>query len=226
MERDLGGNFGLALVLDSIKMMGIAAIIGGFFAIITGYVIARRKSTLTKLIGFLVLLPGALPGVVFGIGYIISFNAPFGRPDLALTGTIWIIVLLIVFTRLYAGVLSTQSVLQKTDYSMEEAAISLGASRFYTFRRVVFPVLKRPWLLSTLFIFVSGLCALSAVIFLISAKHQLASVAIYLFTEQGKFGVACALSTYLILVVLIVMSLIRFIEKQGKYARSLTIDVK
>jgi len=173
-----------------------------------------------------VLLPVALPGVVLGIGYIISFNAPFGRPDLALTGTIWIIILLIVFTRLYVGVLSTQSVLQKMDSSVEEAAISLGASRFYTFRRVVFPVLKRPWLLGTLYIFVSGLCALSAVIFLISAKHDLLSVSIYGFAESGKIGMACALSTYLILVVLIVMSLIRLIEKQGKYARSLTIDIK
>jgi iron(III) transport system permease protein len=123
---------------------------------------------------------------------------------------------------MYGGFLSTSSVLQKTDYSVEEAAISLGASRFYTFRRVVFPVLKRPWLLGTLFIFVSGLCALGGVIFLISAKHQLVSVAIYLFTEQGKFGIACALSTYLIVIVLIVMGLMRFIEKRDKYARIMT----
>ena len=220
------GDRGLPLLLDSIKVIGLAALIGGCIAIVTAYVIERRKSILNRVIGFLVLLPVALPGVVLGIGYIISFNAPFGRPDLALTGTIWIIILLIIFTRLYVGVLSTQSVLQKMDSSVEEAAISLGASRFYTFRRVVFPVLKRPWLLGTLYIVVSGLCALSAVIFLISAKHDLLSVSIYGFAESGKIGMACALSTYLILVVLIVMSLIRLIEKQGKYARSLTIDIK
>jgi len=222
MERDVGGNFGLYLVIESIKMMGLAAIIGGFLAIITAYVIERRKLAMSKFIGFLVLIPGALPGVVFGIGYIIAFNAPFGQPGLALTGTSWIIILMIIFTRMYGGVLSTKSVLQKTDYSVEEAATSLGANRFYTFRRVVFPALKRPWLLGTLFTFVSGLCALGGVIFLISARHQLVSVAIYLFTEQGKFGVACALSTYLIIIVLVVMALIRFIEKRDKYARIVT----
>jgi len=222
MERDVGGNFGLPLALDSIKMMGFAAVVGGFLAILAAYVIERRKVTLSKVTGLFVLIPGALPGVVFGIGYIIAFNAPFGQASLALTGTSWIIILLILFTRMYGGFLSTSSVLQKTDYSVEEAAISLGASRFYTFRRVVFPVLKRPWLLGTLFIFVSGLCALGGVIFLISAKHQLVSVAIYLFTEQGKFGIACALSTYLIVIVLIVMGLMRFIEKRDKYARIMT----
>ena len=222
MERDVGGNFGLYLVIESIKMMGLAAIIGGFLAIITAYVIERRKLAMSKFIGFLVLIPGALPGVVFGIGYIIAFNAPFGQPGLALTGTSWIIILMIIFTRMYGGVLSTKSVLQKTDYSVEEAATSLGANRFYTFRRVVFPALKRPWLLGTLFTFVSGLCALGGVIFLISARHQLVSVAIYLFTEQGKFGVACALSTYLIIIVLVVMALIRFVEKRDKYARIVT----
>jgi iron(III) transport system permease protein len=222
MERDVGGNFGLPLALDSIKMMGFAAVVGGFLAIVAAYVIERRKVTLSKVTGLFVLIPGALPGVVFGIGYIIAFNAPFGQASLALTGTSWIIILLILFTRMYGGFLSTSSVLQKTDYSVEEAAISLGASRFYTFRRVVFPVLKRPWLLGTLFIFVSGLCALGGVIFLISARHQLVSVAIYLFTEQGKFGIACALSTYLIVIVLIVMGLMRFIEKRDKYARIMT----
>jgi iron(III) transport system permease protein len=222
MERDVGGNFGVPLVLETIRMMGLAAILGGVLAIVAAYVIERRKVLLSKMAGLFVLIPGALPGVVFGIGYIIAFNAPFGQPVLALTGTSWIIILLILFTRMYGGFLSTSSVLQKTDYSVEEAAISLGASRFYTFRRVVFPVLRRPWLLGTLFIFVSGLCALGGVIFLISAEHQLVSVAIYLFTEQGKFGVACALSTYLILIVLLVMGLIRFVEKRDKYARIMT----
>jgi len=217
----VGGNFGIYLVIESIKMMGLAAIIGGLLAIATAYVIERRKSVSSKFIGFLVLIPGALPGVVFGIGYIIAFNAPFGQANLALTGTTWIIVLMIIFTRMYGGVLSTKSVLQKTDYSVEEAATSLGANRFYTFRRVVFPVLKRPWLLGTLFTFVSGLCALGGVIFLISARHQLVSVAIYLFTEQGKFGVACALSTYLIMIVFAFMALIQLIEKTDKYSRAM-----
>jgi iron(III) transport system permease protein len=223
MEADVGNKIGLPLVLSSVKTMGIAAIIGGFLAIVIAYVIERQKVFVSKVIGFIVLIPVALPGVIFGIGYIISFNAPFGMPVLALTGTTTIILLLIIFTRLYAGVMSTQSVLQKTDYSVEEAAMSLGAGRFYTFRHIVFPVLKRPWLLGTLYIFVSGLVALGGVIFLISARQNLASVAIYLLTEQGKFGLSCAMSTYLIIIVVIVMSAIRYIEKEDRYIKAIRV---
>lgn len=223
MEADVGSKIGLPLVLSSVKTMGIAAIMGGFLAIVIAYVVERRKVFVSKVIGFIVLIPVALPGVIFGIGYIISFNAPFGMPVLALTGTTTIIVLLIIFTRLYAGVMSTQSVLQKTDYSVEEAATSLGAGRFYTFRHIVFPGLKRPWLLGTLYIFVSGLVALGGVIFLISARQNLASVAIYLLTEQGKFGLSCAMSTYLIIIVLIVMSGIRYIEKKDRYTKAIRV---
>jgi iron(III) transport system permease protein len=223
MEADVGNKIGLPLVLSSVKTMGIAAIIGGFLAIVIAYVIERQKGFLSRIIGFIVLIPVALPGVIFGIGYIISFNAPLGMPMLALTGTTTIILLLIIFTRLYAGVMSTQSVLQKTDYSVEEAAMSLGAGRFYTFRHIVFPALKRPWLLGTLYIFVSGLVALGGVIFLISARQNLASVAIYLLTEQGKFGLSCAMSTYLIIIVVIVMSAIRYIEREDRYAKAIRV---
>jgi ABC-type Fe3+ transport system permease subunit len=94
--------------------------------------------------------------------------------------------------------------------------MSLGASRLYTFRRVVFPALRRPWLLGTLYIFVSGLVALGGVVFLTSAKVRLASVQIYILAEQGKYGLACSQTTYLIIVVLVVQSIIWLIERRGQ----------
>ena len=216
LEGDVGSRLGFPLILNSVKIMGIAACIGGLLAVITGYVLERRKGALSRTVTYIILLTVALPGVVFGIGYILTFNAPFGLSELALTGTMWIIVLLIIFTRLYGGVLPTQAVLQKVDVSVEEAAISLGATYWYTFRRVMFPVLRRPWLLGTLYIFTSGLAALGGVIFLTSAKHTLASVRIYLLAEQGKFGLACSHTTCLIVVVLLAQQVIRFIEKKAR----------
>jgi iron(III) transport system permease protein len=208
----------IPLLLQSVKTMGVAGIIGGLFAVVAGYVLERRSGGFSDVVTYMILLTVALPGVVFGIGYILSFNAPFGVPELALTGTMWIIVLLIIFTRMYGGVLSTQAVLQKVDISVEEAAISLGAGRLYTFRKVVFPVLRRPWLLGSLYIFISGLVALGGVIFLTSAKHVLVSVQIYILAEQGKYGLACVHSTYLIAIVIITQLLIRMVEKRGAVA--------
>ena len=205
-----------SLMTGSVKIMGIAGLIGGMLAVVTGYVLERVRGKMANLAGYLIMLTVALPGVVFGIGYILSFNAPLGIRELSLTGTVWIIVLLVVFTRLYGGVMPTQAVLKKVDEATEEAAMSLGASRLYTFRRVVFPVLRRPWLLGTLYIFVSGLVALGGVVFLTSAKVTLASVQIYILAEQGKYGLACSQTTYLIIVVLVVQSIIWLMEGRGQ----------
>jgi len=216
LEADVGSMLGLPLILQSVKVMGIAGLIGGMLAVVTGYVLERMRGRAANLAGYLIMLTVALPGVVFGIGYILSFNAPLGIRELSLIGTVWIVVLLVVFTRLYGGVMPTQAVLQKVDEATEEAAMSLGASRLYTFRRVVFPALRRPWLLGTLYIFVSGLVALGGVVFLTSAKVRLASVQIYILAEQGKYGLACSQTTYLIIVVLVVQSIIWLMERRGQ----------
>ena len=221
LEGEVGNMVGLPLILSSVKMMGIAGILGGFLAVVTGYVFERNKTRIASITNYLLLLSVALPGVVFGIGYILAFNIPFGIKELSLTGTMWIIILNIIFTRLYGGVMPTQAVLQKMDISVEEAAASLGAGIIFTFRKVVFPALRRPWLLGTLYIFVSGLVALGGIIFLISAKYSLASVNIYHFAAGGKFGLACSHSTYLILVVILVQIIMTFIEKSDRYFKDL-----
>ena len=212
----------LPLLFSSARIMAVAAIIGGFLAVVMAYIMERRKTALSKAIGGIILVPAALPGVVLGLGYILCFNKPFGYAALSLTGTMSILVLAVLFTRIYMGVMTTQSVLQKTDYSVEEAATSLGANRFLTFRRVVFPVLKRAWLLGTLYVFISGIVSLGTMIFLYSPENMLVSVEIYRMAEMGQVGMASLVSTYLIIIVLIVMSLIRFIERRDKYSRSVT----
>jgi iron(III) transport system permease protein len=202
------------LLLSSVRTMAIAGIIGGLLAVIAGYIFERRKDILANMANYVILLTVALPGVVFGIGYILTYNSPFGKPELQLTGTMWIIILLIIFTRMYGGVMPTQAVLQKVDETVEEAAVSLGASRFYAFRKVVFPALRKPWLLGSLFIFVSGLVALSGVIFLQSPNQKLISIEIYLNAAGGRFGLACVQSTYLIIVILLSQLLINYIDKK------------
>ncbi len=213
----------IQLLWDSVKIMAVAGAVGGLLAVVTGYVLERAKSALIKVPGFIIMLTVALPGVVFGIGYILAFNNPFGVPALALTGTAWIIILLVIFTRIYGGVSPTQAILQKVDVSIEEAAISLGASRIYAFRRVVFPALRRPWLLGSLYIFVSGLVALSGVIFLQSAGHKLISIEIYLNAAAGRYGLACVQSTYLILIVLASQYIISHLEKRMDVERTMSL---
>ena len=56
-----------------------------------------------------------LPGVIFGVGYIVAFNFPFGMKELALTGTMAILVINILFGNIFVGVLAGRAMLQRID---------------------------------------------------------------------------------------------------------------
>jgi ABC-type Fe3+ transport system permease subunit len=51
-------------------------------------------------------VPAILPGIIFGVGYIVAFNVPFGFKSLSLTGSSAILVLNILFSNLFVGVLA------------------------------------------------------------------------------------------------------------------------
>lgn len=206
---------GVAVVWDSIKVAGIAAPIGGILAVALAYLIERARPPAGNVIGFTALLPAVLPGVIFGVGYVVTFNLPFGMKSLALTGTMWILVLNILFANIFIGYLAGRAVLQRYDAATDEAAESLGASLWQRFAWVTLPIMRHALLLGTIYIFVHGLTTLSAIIFLVSPAHRLASESIFDAAEKGHYGVASALSVAILLIVFVAMALIHVTERYG-----------
>jgi iron(III) transport system permease protein len=157
--------------------------------------------------------------VILGIGYLVFFNNPFGVTRLALTGTAAILVINIFFANLYVGVLAGRALLQRLDPAIEEAAEALGASVLQTFALVTLPMLRRVFLLATLYVFVHGITTLSAVIFLVSPAVKLASVGIFLAAESAHYGLACATSAVVVVIVLAVMGLGWLVERRPALSR-------
>ncbi|TCK30985.1 iron(III) transport system permease protein [Ancylobacter aquaticus] len=205
---------GLGLVWESVRLAGIAGPIGGLFAVIIAYVVERLRPPGAHLIMFLALVPAILPGIVFGIGYVVAFNVPFGIPALSLTGTSAILVINILFSNLFVGVLAARAALQRLDRSVDEAAESLGAGLIARFFRVTLPMLRPALLLGMLYVFIDGLTTLSSVIFLVSGNHKLASVAIFNHATSGDYGYAAAKSLALLAVALAAMGLVWLIENR------------
>ena len=206
---------GVSVVWESIKVAGIAAPIGGMLAVALAYLIERARPPGGNLIGFTALMPAVLPGVIFGVGYIVTFNLPFGMKDLALTGTMGILVLNILFANIFIGYLAGRAVLQRYDAVTDEAAESLGASLWQRFAWVTLPIMRHALLLGTIYIFVHGLTTLSAIIFLVSPAHRLASEVIFDAAEKGHYGVASAISVVILLIVFAAMALIHVTERYG-----------
>lgn len=205
---------GLGLVWDSFRIAAMAAPLGGLLGIVIAYVVERLRPPGRSVIASLALIPAILPGIIFGVGYIIAFNTPLGFKSLSLTGTSAILVINVLFSNLFVGFLAARAALQRLDPAVDEAAESLGAGLVSRFWRVTLPMLRPALLLGTLYVFIDALTTFSSVIFLISGHHKLASVAIFNHAVSGDFGQAGAKSVALLALALATMSLVWLVERR------------
>ncbi len=206
---------GVAVVWQSVVVATIAAPLGGLLALVIAYIVERVRPVGGSLLSFVALTPAILPGVIFGIGYIVAFNFPFGMKELALTGTRSILVLNLLFGHIYLGVLAGRAMLQRLDASVDEAAEILGATLVQRFTRVTLPMMRRAALLATLFVFVEAMTSLSAIVFLVSPGNDLAAKAILDEAVASYYGIASAMSVTILLVVFGVMGAMRWFEVRG-----------
>jgi iron(III) transport system permease protein len=188
-----------------VKLALVSGIVGTALALVTAYIVERRRPPGARAIEFLGLLPAALPGTLVGVGYILAFNVP----PVLLTGTIWILVTSVVFWKFPVAVLAAINALKQIDPAVEEAAVSLGAGVARTFARVVLPLLTGTAFSIFVYFFINGMVTVSAVIFLTYPGFSLASVAILNQVENGFPGVACALGTIILAIVIGTILLLR-----------------
>jgi iron(III) transport system permease protein len=192
-------------IWNSVKLAVVSGVIGTAMALVMAYIVERKRPPGARAIEFLSLLPAALPGTVVGVGYILAFNVP----PILLTGTIWILVTSVVFWKFPVAMLAAQNALKQIDPAIEEAAVSLGAGSVRTFVRVVLPLLTGAAFSIFVYFFVNGMVTVSAVIFLIFPGFNLGSVAILAQVENGYPGVACALGTIVLAIVIGAVLLLR-----------------
>jgi iron(III) transport system permease protein len=196
---------GAAPIWNSMKLALVAGVAGTVLALVTAYVVERKRPPGARAVEFLSLLPAALPGTVIGVGYILAFNVP----PVLLTGTIWILVTSVVFWKFPVAVLAALNAMKQIDPAIEEAAISLGAGPVRTFVRVVLPLLTGTAFSIFVYFFINGMVTVSAVVFLIYPGFNLGSVAILAQVENGYPGVACALGTIILVIVVATILLLR-----------------
>lgn len=196
---------GKEAILDTTVLAGIATPIAGILAMIIAMILVRKKFPGKFLMQIMVMAPYAVPGTLIGISYVIAFN----KPPLLLVGTAAIIVINYIMRELPVGVEGGIATLKQIDPSIEEAAQSLGADTSTVFRTIVLPLIRPAFLSSLSYTFVRSMTAVSAVIFLISAKWYHITILIYNFSENLRFGLASVLATSLMIIVLTVFWLMR-----------------
>ena len=185
----------------------LAALINAVFGLIVAWVLVRYPFPGKRFVDSLVDLPFALPTAVAGItlatlyagnGWIGRHLEPLG---LKVAFTPLGIVVALTFIGLPFVVRTLQPVIEDIEPEIEEAAASLGASRFTTLRRVVLPELLPALLTGFSLAFARGLGEYGSVIFIagnLPFKTEIAPLLITIRLEEYDYDGAVAIAALLL----------------------------
>ncbi len=197
-------SLGWAPLRNSVILSLLSTPLSGILGMIIAFLVIRKSFPGRRIMEFSSLLVFAVPGTVVGIGYILAFN---GSPFF-LTGTAFILVMVFTFRNLPVGVEAATSTLLQIDPSIEEASAILGATSATTFRRISLPLLKQAFFSGLVYSFVRSMTAVSAVIFLISPRWNLATARVFSLFEVSKYSDAAAYIVIMIVIILAAIALL------------------
>jgi sulfate transport system permease protein len=130
----------LASLRVTVLVAAVVAVVNAVMGTLIAWVLVRDDFRGKRVVNALIDLPFALPTIVASI-VLLSLYGPNSPVDIHLNATQPGLVVALAFVTLPFVVRSVQPVLIEADREVEEAAASLGASSWTTFRRVVLPTL-------------------------------------------------------------------------------------
>jgi len=196
----------------SIAVAAVNAVAGTLIA----WVLVRDEFRGKRFVNALIDLPFALPTVVAGLT-LLALYGPKGPAPIDIAFTRWAVLFALLFVTLPFVARSVQPVLMELDRESEEAAASLGASSFTTFRKVVLPSLA-PAIISGAGLALGRALGEFGSVVLISGnlpfKTEVSSVFIYGRIQSGDEPGAAAVSVVLLVLSVVMLSLLTMLGRR------------
>ena len=200
-------------VLASLRVTFVAsfaaAVLNAIFGLVVAWVLVRYSFPGKRLVDALVDLPFALPTAVAGITLAMLY-APngwighyFAEHDIKIAYTPLGIVVALTFIGLPFVVRTVQPVLADVEAEIEEAAASLGASRWDVFRRVIFPSIYPALLTGFALAFARSIGEYGSVIFIAGNMPFISEIAPLLIVsklEQYDYAGATAIALLMLII--------------------------
>lgn len=219
-------------VVASYKLTFGAALIGaainGLFGIIVAWSLVRYDFPLRRLVDAMVDLPFALPTAVAGIaltavyapnGWIGRYLEPYGiKVAFAPLG----VLVALTFIGLPFVVRTLQPVIEEMDPDVEEAAASLGASRWQTFWKVILPGLWPAWLTGFALAFARALGEYGSVVFIsgnMPMRTEITPLLIITKLEQYDYAGATAIATLMLVSSFAILFCINVLQARSQKGR-------
>lgn len=211
--------------INTVRLAVTVAVIASLLGILIAYLVRTQKTVLPKVVDFLTLFPAAIPGILFGIGYLVVFRYPLfgvGRfifedaPRVILLGTKLILYVICIARFINVGTRAGYATLEHLDPDLENAAFTLGASWYFTFTRVMMPALKDAFFSAFFKNLSTTMTTLGAIILLILPSNKVAIQLLFQTLVSSSIGGAAAMALLISLtnVTLLVLFHVLFYSRQ------------
>ena len=207
----------------------IGAVINAFFGFLVAWVLVRYNFPGKRLVDALVDLPFALPTAVAGID-LTSIYAPNGwfgqylEPlGIKVAFTPLGVVVALTFIGLPFVVRTLQPVLEDLELEVEEAAASLGASRWQTFYHIVLPAVSPALITGFALAFARAIGEYGSVIFIAGNMPMVSEITPLLIItklEQYDYAGATAIASVMLLISFVLLLAINGLQSWGQRRRA------
>jgi len=206
--RIVGSNRSLAAYRITFSSALVATLFNGVFGLLLAWVLTRYSFPGKRILDALVDLPFALPTAVAGLVLVTLFAktgwyGQFLEPNgLKINYTQIGIIIAMTFTSIPFVVRTVQPVLEDIQVDLEEAARTLGATRFQVFARVIWPTILPAFMAGCVLSFARSLGEFGAVVFIagnLPGLTEIVSLLIFIRLDEYNYEGAAALAFVLLL---------------------------
>lgn len=198
-------------IVNSLILGAAAATILMITTALISYLVIKARYRAAHWLDIAGIIPFALPGSVIGVSMILAWSNPPIGPTLY--GTIWILLAAYIMRYMAFGLQTTRATLQQIHGSLEEAALTAGASRLRTLTDITLPLLRPGLVAGWVLIFISAFNELTVSVLIWTSGAETIGVWIFLMQDSGNTGRAAALAVLTLPVILVLYLLMQWLVR-------------
>lgn len=204
--------------LSNTLLLGLGSAAVGMAAFATiAYLIVKTSYMGLRTLDFLTWLPTVVPGIVISLGLLQMFaGTSIFRP---FYGTMWVLILAVVLGSITVGVQIVKGSLIQLNRELEEASLASGASRFYTFFRIVLPLVFPTVIVVGLQVFATAVSVVGIIALLGTGANQPLSILQLVYMDSGRFEAATIVGIVILAVTLVAALIARVFSARTGVAR-------
>ena len=171
-------------------------VVGVLFYSMIAYVIVKSRFRGRAVLDFLSWLPWSIPGILMGVALLWTFLQT--KIFLPIYGTIYLLMIAMVIKSMPFGSQLIKSMLLQLGNDLEEASRICGGGWFYTYRRVIFPLLFPALITVALVGFISAARDISTVVLLGTGRSRTLSLLMLDFAAGAEFEKATVVAVLIV----------------------------